>query len=104
MMKIFWTLKVINDEGTSFVWGDPFATEQAALDAALTVFEKEGVRGFADLIQVSAPYGASGGLCDAFCTRYSAGYRGLVDASCIRCFGGELLLMLWLLGGATCIS
>ncbi len=46
MMKIFWTLKVINDEGTSFVWGDPFATEQAALDAALTVFEKEGAAGF----------------------------------------------------------
>ena len=42
----FWTLEVINDEGTSFIWGDPFATEQAALDAALTVFEKEGAAGF----------------------------------------------------------
>ena len=42
----FWTLEVINDEGTSFVWGDPFAPEQAALDAALTAFEKEETAGF----------------------------------------------------------
>ena len=42
----FWTLEVINDEGTSFVWDDPCATDQAALNAALAAFEKEGATGF----------------------------------------------------------
>ncbi len=42
----FLTLEVINDEGTSFVWDDMFATEQAALDAALSDFEKESAVGF----------------------------------------------------------
>ena len=41
-----WTLEVINDEGHSFVWDDLFATEQAALDAALAAFEKEDAEGF----------------------------------------------------------
>ena len=41
-----WTLEVINDEGRSYVWDDVFATEQAALDAALVAFENEGAAGF----------------------------------------------------------
>ena len=42
----YWVLEVINDEGVSFLWDDPFATDQAALDAVLAAFENEGAAGF----------------------------------------------------------
>ena len=42
----FWRLEVLNYKGKSFIWDDPFATDQAALGAALEAFERLGAAGF----------------------------------------------------------
>lgn len=42
----FWVLEVLNCEGKSFIWDDPFATDKAALDAVVIAFEKDGAAGF----------------------------------------------------------
>ena len=41
-----WTLEVVADDGTSTVWDDTFATDQAALDEAIRAVNEEGVRSF----------------------------------------------------------
>ena len=41
-----WILEVIDEENTSTVWDDPFDTDQEALDAAMEVIEKDGIRSF----------------------------------------------------------
>ena len=41
-----WILEVIDEENTSTVWDDPFDTDQEALDAAMKVIEKDGIRSF----------------------------------------------------------
>ena len=35
----YWVLEVINDEGVSFLWDDPFAADKAALHTLLAAFE-----------------------------------------------------------------
>lgn len=42
----FWTLEVVDDEGTSTVWDDEFSSDKEALDAALNEIDKVGVNGF----------------------------------------------------------
>ncbi len=42
----FWTLEVVDDEGTSTVWDDEFSSDKDALDAALNEIDKVGVNGF----------------------------------------------------------
>jgi hypothetical protein len=43
-----WQLEVIDEEGTSTVWDDPFDTDQLALDEALRTRDEEGLSGFRD--------------------------------------------------------
>ena len=43
-----WLLEVVNEEGTSHVWDDRFATNQAALGAVHEAIEEEGVTAFLD--------------------------------------------------------
>lgn len=43
-----WLLEVVNDDGTSHVWDDRFATDQAALDAVHEAIDEEGVAAFLD--------------------------------------------------------
>jgi len=43
-----WTLEIVDDEGTSIVWDDLFASDQAAIDEALNIIEKEGLSAFRD--------------------------------------------------------
>lgn len=43
-----WLLEVVNEEGTSHVWDDHFATDQAALDAVHEAVDEEGVAAFLD--------------------------------------------------------
>lgn len=43
-----WLLEVVNEEGTSHVWDDRFATDQAALDAVHEAIDEEGVAAFLD--------------------------------------------------------
>ena len=43
-----WLLEVVNDDGTSHVWDDRFATDQAALDAVHEALDEEGVAAFLD--------------------------------------------------------
>jgi len=44
--EIDWLLEVVNEEGTSRVWDDRFATDQAALDAAHEAIDEEGIAAF----------------------------------------------------------
>ena len=46
--EVDWLLEVVNEEGTSHVWGDRFATDQAALDAVHEAIDEEGVAAFLD--------------------------------------------------------
>ncbi|TDO06267.1 hypothetical protein P1P91_06395 [Halomonas piscis] len=46
--EIDWLLEVVNEEGTSHVWDDRFATDQAALDAVHEAIDEEGVAAFLD--------------------------------------------------------
>ncbi len=43
-----WTLEIVDDEGTSIVWDDLFASDQAAIDEAINIIEKEGLSAFRD--------------------------------------------------------
>jgi hypothetical protein len=43
-----WALEIVEDDGTSTVWDDPFETDQAALDEALRTIREEGVSAFRD--------------------------------------------------------
>ena len=43
-----WILEVVNHLGGSTVWDDPFPTDQAALDEALSTIETEGIASFAE--------------------------------------------------------
>ena len=39
-------LEFVDNEGTSFLWDDPFVNEDAALSVVRYIFEKEGVQAF----------------------------------------------------------
>jgi hypothetical protein len=41
-----WQLEVVNQEGTSIVWDDRFATDQAALNEVKRTIETEGIASF----------------------------------------------------------
>ncbi len=41
-----WVLEVVNKEGTSIVWDERFATEQAAMDEVRRTIEIEGMASF----------------------------------------------------------
>lgn len=43
-----WTLEVVDRNGTSTVWDDPFDTDQGALDKDLRVIAEEGPDAFHD--------------------------------------------------------
>lgn len=43
-----WSLEVINENGTSIVWEDPFDTDEAAFAAFEQVIEEEGLEAFLD--------------------------------------------------------
>ncbi|WP_404482033.1 hypothetical protein [Novosphingobium sp. BL-52-GroH] len=43
-----WTLEVVNAEGTSTVWEEPFETDTAAFNAFLRAVETEGMDTFLD--------------------------------------------------------
>jgi hypothetical protein len=43
-----WTLEVVEEDGTSTTWDDPFETDQAALDEALRTIRENGVSAFQD--------------------------------------------------------
>ncbi|MGM0913863.1 MAG: hypothetical protein ACQEXC_08405 [Pseudomonadota bacterium] len=44
--EVDWLLEVVNEEGTSHVWDDRFATDQAALDAVHEAIDEEGIAAF----------------------------------------------------------
>lgn len=41
-----WILEIVDEQGTSTVWDDPFDTDTAALEAAFVAIETEGVHSF----------------------------------------------------------
>jgi hypothetical protein len=41
-----WILEVVDEENTSTVWDDPFATDREALDEVMKVIEQNGIRSF----------------------------------------------------------
>ena len=41
-----WLLEVVDHEGGSTVWEDPFESEQAALDEAMQTLATDGIRSF----------------------------------------------------------
>ena len=43
-----WILEVIDEENASTIWDEPFDTDQEALNAVLTVIERDGIRSFLD--------------------------------------------------------
>jgi hypothetical protein len=43
-----WTLEVVDVEGTSVVWQEPFETDTAALSEAIRAIEEEGAKLFLD--------------------------------------------------------
>lgn len=43
-----WTLELVNHSGTSTVWDDPFATDDAAWAAFRHLVKEEGMRAFLD--------------------------------------------------------
>lgn len=47
-----WSLEVVNSEGTSTVWEDPFASDHAALAAFNRAVHKEGMTTFLDSAQI----------------------------------------------------
>lgn len=42
------SVEVVNETGTSHVWDDRFATDQAALDAVHEALDDEGITAFLD--------------------------------------------------------
>jgi hypothetical protein len=43
-----WTLEVVNEEGTSIVWDETFATYRQAFEAFQKTLETEGIEAFLD--------------------------------------------------------
>ena len=43
-----WTLEVVNEEGTSIVWDDRFATDRLAYEAFQETLDTEGIDAFLD--------------------------------------------------------
>lgn len=43
-----WLLEVVNADGTSHVWDERFATDQATLEAVHTAIDEEGIGAFLD--------------------------------------------------------
>jgi uncharacterized protein len=43
-----WILEVVDDQGTSTVWGDPFATDRDAYSEFQRVLAVEGIRSFSE--------------------------------------------------------
>ena len=43
-----WTLEVVNSNGTSIVWDDPFLEDQLALREFADTVEREGLKAFLD--------------------------------------------------------
>ena len=41
-----WLLEVVNEQGTSTAWTEPFKTDKAALKEALKTIKEEGLEGF----------------------------------------------------------
>jgi hypothetical protein len=41
-----WTLEVVASDGCSTVWEEPFDSEQAALEEALSAIKEEGIASF----------------------------------------------------------
>jgi len=39
-----WILEVVDEDGTSIVWTDQFATDQAAMDELMRTIKVEGIR------------------------------------------------------------
>ncbi|WP_027962509.1 hypothetical protein [Halomonas halodenitrificans] len=46
--EVDWLLEVVNEDGTSHVWDDRFATDQTALDAVHEAIDEEGIAAFLD--------------------------------------------------------
>ena len=46
--EVDWVLEVVNETGTSHVWDDRFATDQAALGAVYEAIDEEGITAFLD--------------------------------------------------------
>lgn len=49
-----WILEIVDEQGTSTVWDDPFATDKAALEAAFVAIEEDGIHRFVTLAQQAA--------------------------------------------------
>lgn len=43
-----WTLEVVNSNGTSIVWEDPFVSDGVAFRVFMLTTEEEGIRAFLD--------------------------------------------------------
>jgi hypothetical protein len=43
-----WILEVIDEENASTIWDEPFDTDLEALNAVLTVIERDGIKSFLD--------------------------------------------------------
>nr|WP_276316690.1 hypothetical protein [Halomonas flagellata] len=43
-----WLLEVVNEDGTSHVWDERFAIDQAALDTVHAAIDQEGIGAFLD--------------------------------------------------------
>jgi len=50
-----WLLEVIDEHGNSTCWDDPFDTDQAALDEALSTIEDEGIDALIGFPSSSSP-------------------------------------------------
>lgn len=49
-----WILEVVDEQGTSTVWDDPFETDKAALEAAFLAIEEKGIASFVTHAQQAA--------------------------------------------------
>ncbi len=49
--EVGWILEIEDQDGGSSVWDDRFATDQAALDEAMTTIETDGIRSFAQAVK-----------------------------------------------------
>lgn len=49
-----WILEVVDEQGTSTVWDDPFETDRAALEAAFLAIEENGIASFVTQAQQAA--------------------------------------------------
>lgn len=53
-----WILEVVDEEGISTVWDDPFETDKAALEAAFLAIEEDGITSFVTESQQAAKVAA----------------------------------------------